>query len=283
MNWYKIAQEQYNLEQDNVEQPSPSESVSPTLLKPPKRPTKEMKSLQSMENLPNIVIERGIPIDMKHNVVLENIDEIKKWWKEHYAKMTEDEWLGIIKKINFKTRYANTLALINFILENMGYKKVRKPNITNTQSSYDYIKTRSKKPKSSKFSESQLIGMLFRDNIEDIKSAINNGVDVNAKFFGQTRLHRAVNTQELNIVKLLLEQPNIHVNEFDDNELAPLSYAYKQGKHMTPIGKEIIQLLKDKGAINKEQFREYMGEPYTIPELDQIENRNNWYDKFQNR
>lgn len=66
---------------------------------------------------------------------------------------------------------------------------------------------------------------IIKGDIEVVKKFVEYGTDVNQKSNGLTPLMIAARSNKVEIVKFLLENPNIKINEKDSNGFTALKYA----------------------------------------------------------
>lgn len=100
--------------------------------------------------------------------------------------------------------------------------------------------------------QEQLNYLSSQNNIDLIKIKeliYSPNVDINEKdYFGYSLLHKAIKHNKIDLIKLLLEHPNINVNNTNTctymHISTPLEYAVKENKH------DIIQLLLAHPNIN---------------------------------
>ena len=210
-----------------------------------------------------------------------NDQAMEKWWNDVSNKFTNEEWLRMVKYIdryqNLKYKYYFVSKLI---LEKLGYKKIKE---TNPAGFANPVYVTQDTPEENIVSKKEIMARLFSQNIEDVKWALQQGIDVNTHgLSGSTRLHKAVRQDDLEIVKLLLAQPGINVNAMDIRNLTPMSCSKgSQLIHANPAKLQIIELLKAKGGIGKGSYLDYMGKPDTINEIEPWD-KGNWYDKYRN-
>ena len=110
-------------------------------------------------------------------------------------------------------------------------------------------KTRSKKQTGGQYTKDMklLLAGAKQGNIDKIKTAVKNGVDVNTKPLGETALMSATSNGHKEIVSYLLEHPDINVNvkdSFDDS--TALFYAIFSGT--SDVRLDIMEMLIEKGA-----------------------------------